>query len=179
MSSVTEIVRLIAEYRTGERERFWGELVRPGVGRVLGVGRFSNVAHGDLFKVSELCSCGEEQKQYELGPRIFRAGRHVQMFTKGTTPKRIDAVAAYLLRWPYGSTYRLDTPAGYTGYLGSEIGPDGFPCGLAAWPIVDDEVAATHWRISFPWPTRRRVAAAFLDGAPGVVFHTLRRSTKK
>jgi hypothetical protein len=178
MSSTTAPVRLVAQYRGGQRERLWGEIVRPGVARVLGLSHYSDLAHGDLVKASELCSCGEEHPHYEIGERVFRAGRRVQMFTRGTTSKRINTVAAYLLTWPHGTSRVLDTPAGYAGYIGTDIDADGFPCGLAAYPTVDHEAAAIHWRISFPWATRRRDAAAFLEHAPGVVFHTLERNPK-
>jgi len=178
MSTKPGPVRLVVEYREGRRERLWGEIVRPGVARVLGISHYSTLAHGDLVKVSELCSCDHEHPHYEIGPRVFRAGRRVQFFTRGVTRKRIDAVAAYLLTWPHGSSYRLPTPPGYAGYVGTGIRPDGFPCGIAAYPTVDLDAGDVHWRVSFPWPTRRRDAVAFLERVPGVLFHSLQRKGK-
>jgi hypothetical protein len=170
MSTQATPVQLVIEH--GQScERLWGELVRPGVARVAGISHFCDLSHGDLVKVSPLCSCGELFEQYQAGQRVFRGSRRVQFFTSGTSKARMRKVAAYLLTWPGGQTKQLQVP----GYVGSDFGADGFPCGVAAYPHEDEEYpeSLTHWRISFPWPTSKRKAARFLDGVPHLEFHEL------
>jgi hypothetical protein len=168
MSTKTVPVRIVAEHANG-RERLWGELVRPGVARVASISHFCDLSNGDLVKVSPLCSCGEELEQYDAGQRVFRASRRVQLFTKGTSEARLREVAAYLLTWPHGTSAALPVP----GFVGTDIGPDGFPCGVAAYPTPEKRHRDTHWRVSFPWPTSKRKAARFLDGVPYLTFHEL------
>jgi hypothetical protein len=168
MSTKIVPVRIVAEHTNG-RERLWGELVRPGVARVAGMSHFCDLSHGDLVKVSPLCSCGEPFEQYQAGHRVFRGSRRAQFFTAGTSKARIRKVAEYLLTWPGGQTKPLRVP----GYVGSDFGPDGFPFGVAAYPTPSKRYRDTHWRISFPWPTSKRKAVRFLDGVPFVMFHDL------
>lgn len=170
------LVRLYAAYENGHDERLWGELVRPGIARVLGVSHWSNLSHGDLVKVEPLCSCGETHPQYETGARVFRASRRVQFFTRGTSTRRIREVARYLVeRWPTAPGYTTGEIDGVVGYVGTAIMLDGFPAGLTAYPMVDRRYRDTHWRIAFPWPTRRRDAVAFLDRCPHLEWHELRK----
>lgn len=169
-------VRLVVEYRKRTTERLWGELVRPGIARVLGISHWSNLSHGDLVKVDPLCSCGEKHPHYEPRARIFRASRRVQFFTAGTHYRRNRAIAQYLVdTWPTAPGYTTGEISGGVGYVGTQIMPDGFPAGIVAYPTPDAKHNDTHWRIAFPWPTRRRDAVAFLDACPHVTWHELRK----
>jgi len=164
----TKPVRIVAEHENG-RERLWGELVRPGVARIVNISHFSDLSNGDLVEVSPLCSCEEEIEHYEIGQRVFRASRRVQFFTQGTGAARIRKVARYLLTWPHGRSEALPV----VGWIGTGYDSDGFSCGVAAYPTPEQDDNDTHWRVSFPWQTADEEITRFLDGVPHLIFHEL------
>lgn len=170
--STLPLVRVVVSYRNGHSERLWGALVRPHLARVISISHWSNLSYGDVVKVSPLCSCGEDHEQYQAGQRVFRGSRRVQSFTRGVSARRVREVVEYLTRWPTVegySTHALAVP----GWVSTQIMPDGFPAGLAAYATVDRSEGDTHWRLAFPWATRRRVASAFLDACPYIEWHAL------
>ena len=171
-------VRLVVEYRRRRGERMWGEIVRPGLARVLSISHYSTLSYGDVVKVEPLCSCGEKHEQYAVGQRVFRGSRRVQAFTRGRSRRRLREVGEYLATWPaLSESVVLEQHA--PGYVGSRIMPDGFPAGIAAYGVFDDVHRDTHWRIAFPWPTRRRAAVAFLERCPHLAWHELRRDDEE
>jgi hypothetical protein len=171
-------VRLVVEYRRLPSESMWGEIVRPGLARVLSISHYSTLSYGDVVKVEPICSCGERHEHYAVGQRVFRGSRRVQAFTRARSRRRLREVAEYLAGWPTTAGYEVAEQIA-PGYVGSQIMPDGFPAGLAAYGVFDDEHRDTHWRIAFPWPTARRKAAAFLDRCPHLAWHELRRDEEE
>lgn len=117
---------------------------------------------------------------YQPREWVFRASRRVELSTYGTEPARLYEVAQYLAGWPTAPGYTSLTtcdPTSGASWLMSEIMPDGFPAGITAGVFGQNPppLDVTSWGVAFPWPTRRRDAAVFLDACPHVIWHGLRK----
>jgi hypothetical protein len=165
------LVRVYVEQPGQPLERLWGELVAPD--RV----RLCNVAHGcdlsfcDVVRAEPVCSCDDVRPHYVAEERLARGSRRVQAFTSGTSRKRLEKVAAYLMAWPTedGSTYETALP----GHVACKVFPCGSPSGLVAYPKPEPEERDTHWFLAFPLHATEEEIGAFLDGLPYLAFHEL------
>lgn len=170
-----ETVRVFLEHGHAPRERMWAHLVAPDLARLSNISRFCAVSVGDVFEVEPFCGCEYEDgmPHYRAVRQVSQGSQRVQLFTRGTSPKRMERVLDYLEAWPAEdptATYSRPAP----GMLTPGVCPCcGLPLGLIAHGMPDDETPCLHWCLAFPLDADEDRIAAFLDGVPFVEFHGL------
>jgi hypothetical protein len=169
-----ERVRVLLEHDHAPNERLWAYLVAPGTVRLLNVSHFCDLSFGDTLEASRVCSCDNVHgvRHYHAGPRFSRGSRRVQVFTRGTSRRRVDAVAEYLQTWPTeaGGTYQRPAPSVVSGPWCPCCGEIG---GLMAESVLDPDYRSTHWVLAFPLNADEERVREFLDRVPYVAFHEL------
>jgi len=169
-----ERVRVLLEHDHAPNERLWAYLVAPGTVRLLNVSHFCDLSFGDTLEASRACSCDNVHgvRHYHAGPRFSRGSRRVQVFTRGTSRRRVDAVAEYLQTWPTeaGGTYQRPAPSVVSGPWCPCCGEIG---GLMAESVLDTDYRSTHWVLAFPLNADEERVREFLDRVPYVAFHEL------
>lgn len=174
-SSPPETVRVFLEHGHAPRERMWAQLVAPDRARLLNISRFCAVSIGDVFEVEPFCGCeyGDGMPHYRAVRQVARGSRRVQVFTRGTSPKRAERVLDYLETWPVEdptATYSRPAP----GMLTPGVCPCcGLPLGLVAQGMQDNEHPDYHWVLAFPLDTDEDRIIEFLDRVPFLAFHEL------
>jgi hypothetical protein len=97
------------------------------------------------------------------------------MFTRGTTPKRIEAVLDYLETWPTADGATYDRPA--PGMLTPGSCPCcGSPLGMIAHGMKDPletKPRDIHWTLCLPLDVDVDALREFLDDVPFLAFHEL------
>ena len=169
-----EAVRIFLEHGHAPRERMWGELVSPDRVRLTSISRFCAASVGDVFEATPFCGCDYAPgiRHYKAVRQVSQGSRRFQMFTRGTSQKRMEKVLDCLEAWPTEdlSTYSRPAP----GMLTPGTCPCcGAPRGLIAHGMADMEEGDTHWALALPLDVDADELREFLDRVPFLAFHEL------
>jgi hypothetical protein len=172
-----DVVRMFLEHGHAPRERMWGELVAPDRVRLANVSRFCTASVGDVFEVEPFCGCdyAPEMPHYRATRQVSQGSRRFQMFTRGTTAKRVERVLDYLETWPTVDNAIYSRPG--HGMLTPGACPCcGSPQGMIAHGMKDPLEANPkdiHWTLALPLDVDTDELREFLDRVPFLAFHEL------